>query len=180
MRLLLSTDDHFVKAEAVLHGKVDMRDLRNANAQQLRAVDQVVWSIKDLFYDLTHHEQAALHRRLEAALGGPINGLDYAALSGDLPPELVRGALQRWLPALDAEVTAHRAAKPAAPMKPSGARGAVAPLSSKGAGRWYRDDVDFSIRYQPKGHAGDFMHAWLDRSVVPPRSQSASPLGRGL
>ncbi len=94
MRLLLSTDDHFVKAEAVLDGKVDLRDLRKANDDQLRAVDQYVWAIKGLMDDLSHDAPAALSRRLEKALGQRIEGVERSALTGDLPQGLVRRAQQ--------------------------------------------------------------------------------------
>jgi hypothetical protein len=173
MRLLLSTDDRFVQAETVLSGKVDPRDLRNASDAQLQAVDQYVWAIKGLMDDLSQGTAAALSRRMKKALGEHIDGLHRSSLTGDLPQDLVRGAQHRWLPNLDVEMAAHRAGKtPPQPTPPAHSE----PTISETPGRWYTDDADFSIRYRPKGHAGDFMRAWLDRSADPTPTASAESL----
>ena len=90
MRLLLSADDQFVQAETVLDGKVDLRDLRTANDDQLRAVDHYVWAIKGLLDDLNQDVPATLSSRLDKALGERIEGLERSSLTADLPQPLVR------------------------------------------------------------------------------------------
>ena len=178
MRFLLSTDARFVKAETVLDGKVDLRDLRMANDDQLRAVDQYVWAIKGLLEDLSQDAPAALSRRLEKALGERIEGMERSSLTGDLPQHLLRRAQQQWLPDLASEMAAHRAGTPL-PKEAVLPPPAEAPPLGELRSRWYANDVDFSIRYRPKGHAGDFMRAWLDRSAPgtdAPGSPGAAPL----
>jgi hypothetical protein len=175
MRLLLSTNERFVQAEKVLHGKIDLRDLRVASAEQLQSVAQYVWAIKELFLDLTQDEASAWRRRLEKVFGQELDGHERSFLTGDLPLELVRDAQQRWLPGLEAEVAAHRADK-LLPKKTDTQPPPGGPLSGEAKERWYRNDVDFSIRYRPKGHAGEFMYAWLNRSANPRPLESAAPL----
>ena len=41
--------------------------------------------------------------------------------------------------------------------------------------RWYADDAAFALSFRPKGHAGDFMHDWLDTSATAP-ADSTTPL----
>ena len=110
MRLLLSTDARFVHAEKVLHN-VNLRDLRGANAAQLKAVEDYVWAIKTLFYELTHDEAMVLRLRLEKVLECHLDVHDLSSMTGDLPRELLRETQSRWLPDLTAEVEARHAPK---------------------------------------------------------------------
>ena len=207
MRLLLSTDERFVRADKVLHN-VDLRDLRGANAAQLKAVEDYVWAIKNLFNELTHDEAMELRRRLEKILNRHLDVHELSSLTGDLPRELVRETQERWLPGLTSEVEARRA-HPASPVPGASAWGlSVTPSAQgpflavpallagtnawrnrpapkppptklrlpEGQSRWYADDVQFTLSFRPKGHAGDFMRTWLDRSAEAPASDSPAPL----
>ncbi len=118
LELLLSTDRDFLEARAHLAGNREWRDLRLASDEQVRAVEQYVWTVKGLVYDLIHQGPPELERRLREVLrqtpseGGPAPPLDrrqLAALSGDLPVAVLRMAQQAWLPELDYEVQRHRA-----------------------------------------------------------------------
>ena len=107
MRLLLSTDERFVQQERVLRN-VDLRDLRHADAAQLKAVGDYVWAIKSFLYDLTQDEAAWSTRPPGKVLDRKLDVHELSALTGDLPGELVREALSRWLPRLTVELEARR------------------------------------------------------------------------
>jgi hypothetical protein len=184
MHLLLSADERFTGAEAKLRGQ-DLRDLRRANVEQVKAVEQYAWAIKELFYELIHEGPPALHARLEKGLNRRLTHHEQSSFSGDLPLDLLQKAQERWWPGLDAEVEAHRLGKPLpAPLKnlPPEAPTTKATLLGPPS-RWYRNDGSFSLSYRPKGHAGDFMRSWLDlgaRSVGPEANANVSAIFTAL
>jgi hypothetical protein len=163
-RLLLSADERFVQAEAKLSGRMDLRDLRLASAEQVRAAEQYAWAVKELFYELIHEGSPALRARLEKSVHRPFTSYELSSFTGDLPLDLILKAQQRWWPNLDAEVQAHRSGKPLPPPVKNLLPETPAPEATLlgPPGRWYRNDGNFSLSYRPKGHAGDFMRSWLD------------------
>ena len=116
--------------------------------------------------------------RLRKPLEAQISSRELAALTGQLPIEVVRAAQQVWLPNLAAEVQRYRAGKTVGSSTGQDAEEQTSTDQEREkwviAGGWYRQDSDFAVLYRPNGHADGFMRAWLDLSS---RLQKRTGLG---
>jgi len=158
MQLLLSASPEYVAARATLRG-VPLRDLRQATPEQIAAVGVLVWSIKELFYDVIQQGDDALTRRLERLTVPPPSEEQLTLLVADLPPGSLRLAVQRWLPSLLTEVQNRRAGLP---LTAGPGPQAVAPITLLPHGRWQAHDEDCSFHYLPRRHTDLFLQNWLD------------------
>lgn len=143
MDFLLMPDTRYAKARATLGGR-DLYDLANADAATLKAVEDVAWSIKGLYFDLVTTGAAALGKRYAAALGRPLATGEVARLSGLVSPDTLRAAQVAWFPNLLGEVPSHRAGKRVATplaVKEVAQKIAVAPQAEEGAGDKDTSDI---------------------------------------
>ena len=164
--------------------EVDLLDLTDASEAQLAAVGRVAWAVKQLFLELQSDGHAALRARLEVGTRHPIDDARAAALLGQLPGEVIRAAIQTWLPDLEGDVARQGALAPRMPDEPDERADAdelaLDPRRETwvSAGGWYRQDLDFSIRYRPGGHADAFLHAWLDLAGQFSQATDTEPPGQ--
>ena len=184
MQVLLSSDAKTSEAIKTL-AKVDLLDLLDAKTNELKAAEQLVWGVKELFFDLTTKGQAALRERLAVVLHRELSAEELTRLAGQLPVDAVASAQTEWFPNLLTEVPLHREGGPLPPAKPAptatkaaadkrsaGGSKPVSPDNWVARGGWYRSRNDYAVLYRPTGHADKFLQAWLDLSGA---AQSQSP-----
>lgn len=89
--------------------ELDPLDLREASAEDIRAVEAVAWGVKTLIHDLLADGPAALRPALSDALGGEVAPAVASRMLAGLPLETVRAAQAAWFPDLAREMALHRA-----------------------------------------------------------------------
>ena len=173
LRLLLATDPATAKVLTRLEG-VDLADLHKATPTQLQDVKNLIWAIKDLFYDLAQDDELALIKRYRKLTSDDLSHDQLTALTGDLPVQFVLEAMRKWLPSLQVEVQAYRAGRsiPVAIPPTSVASTPAFPIARS---RWYRRDENCTIEYLPRRHTDMFLRGWLDLTAA-----GASPSGNAL
>jgi len=105
--LLLSEDPGHADDLFMLTG-LDLMDLRDASDDELAAVERVIWSLKQLIYDLTTGGHEAFQTRLSAALDTTLADRDVAHLMGTMPVDALSMLQREWLPQLPEEIAARR------------------------------------------------------------------------
>jgi hypothetical protein len=182
MKLLLSVDPE-VATDLDATSELGWLDLTQATETQLASVGRLVWAIKSLWNELATEGHEALRARLERSFGSEIATAQLSELAGALSFDTLRAAQDAWLPDLAEELREREGGDGPPP-------GAVqtAVMQSAGfddseiafgetwasAGGWYRNDLDFSLRYRPLGHADAFVRAWLDLTAPGIHTQEPS------
>jgi hypothetical protein len=108
--LLLSVDPSHADDLFTLTG-LDLMDLRGASDDELAAVERVVWSLKQLIYDLTTGGHGTFQDRLSAALDTTLAERDVAHLMGTMPVDALAMLQREWLPQLADEIAAREAGR---------------------------------------------------------------------
>ncbi len=168
MRWLLEGNADARKALTEL-GAIGLADLSKATPAQKAAAARLVWSVKGLIADLVTQGQQVMLRRIEDGETGPLQGSG----AGGFSAEGLEAAQQAWLPNLLPEVAAYRRGEQPAPRatKAAASRPAAPSLNYDSAearvadGGWYRRDESYTVFYRPKGHADEFLSAWLGASA---------------
>jgi len=174
LKLLLLVDERAASAMEKLGVDFDFFDVDANDEQQVAAAAEVVWATKRLLHELAHRGQEAIRQRVAKLLDREISNAELAALTAHLSPDTLSVITERWLTELsetelpeEVSDTTSQDSKPAAessealpPDREAGsnsfARERVA------AGGWLRDELTFSIRYRPTGHADLWMKAWIE------------------
>jgi hypothetical protein len=165
MVLLLSTDKKFQVAQRTLDG-VNLSKLQDAPPTQKQAIVDYASAIRRLIHDLGADGGPGLQKRLEAALGAPLDRPPFGSWSGraavtsprstgSLLLDAVRTAGDRWFP----QAAKKKAAAPNGPQTERSDR-------RHRFGNWKVRDDDYSIRYRPRLHADPFLRFWLDASAA--------------
>ncbi len=150
---------------------VDLLDLGHATDDELDAVQAYAWGVKRLIADLSLNGAEAVRLRLAQALSGKAGQASVNDdLVGEIQPATIDGARRAWFPHLMDEMKSLQggAAPPVSQFlekvteDPNVVPQGIAPKKWLGAGGWYRDDADFTMRYRPTRHADAFLRAWLD------------------
>ncbi len=82
-----------------------LQDLTTANDDQIKAVTNLVWEIKVLFYALIKGKASDVLGDLNIGGGAKLSATLVVDLTASLPRDAVTGAQQEWLPNLAAEIT---------------------------------------------------------------------------
>jgi hypothetical protein len=178
-RLLLQSYEGYPAIEASLSG-IDLGDLHEANSDQLQAVESLVWILKESLYDIVQQGHPEIHRRLTSVLGGHASAQQITALANSYPLLMVIDMQREWLPALVAEVEAHRAGTELPPANESLAPNSALRIqderreSAMLASGWYLHGSSLSLRYRPNGHADPFLKTLFDVGVQGVVSSSGS------
>ena len=170
LSLFLSHSD-LSERDLELASSVDLLDLSEASEQEVISVARTALRIKGLLRDLLPGGHAALHQRLEAVVGQKLATHETAPLLGQVPSEVIRQALDLWLPGL---VDDH-ACEETVLVQTVASETDSDPIDFEldedqqreawmESGGWYRQDLDCSIRYRPVGHADPFLQAWIEWS----------------
>ena len=83
---------------------LNLQDLTTANDDQIKAVTNLVWEIKGLFYALIKGKASDVLGDLNIGGGAKLSATLVADLTASLPRDAVTGAQQEWLPNLAAEI----------------------------------------------------------------------------
>jgi hypothetical protein len=176
MRLLLSADKDAARALHTLKngGLIDLTDLQDAGKEELRAIQTLVLSIKQLFTRLELRGQQEIKERLESVLGRELKLETLGPLAALLPAQVVADARKLWLPDLLSEMAARSEKQSAPPVQAVSANEksdevealiddiATERDAAVAAGGWYIPQYEFAIRYRPAGHVDRFFKGWLD------------------
>ena len=144
---------------------LDWLDLSDANPGQLASMGRLLGQVKKLLLELETGGHDALRERLSAALRRDVPTSELAALSGVLSRDVVRNALQAWLPQLETRSDMG---------EPDLALDDEVEEDWSVAGGWYLNSQDFSIRYRPTGHGDAFLRAWLELAANADPTKPAS------
>jgi len=171
MRVLLAGDADEAAYLGDLKG-VDLLDLGSASGDELEAVQSYAWGVKRLFADVSLRGHEALTRRLGKALTrkGP-SGVVLDDLVGELPLATVRNARLAWFPRLGDETKGVDSGAPPASrflekLTVETEPGRREPKKWLEAGGWYRNDLDFTVRYRPARHIDSFVRAWIEAAAA--------------
>ena len=97
--------------------RLNLQDLSRANDAQIKAVTNLVWEIKRLFYALITGKASDVLADLNIGGRAKLSASLVADLTASIPRDVVVGAQQQWLPNLATEMANRRDA--AAVAKPS-------------------------------------------------------------
>jgi hypothetical protein len=84
--------------------RLNLQELGKANAQQIRAVTDLVWEIKRLYYALISGSASDALGDLGIGGGAKLSAALVADLTASIPRDVVVSAQQQWLPNLGAEI----------------------------------------------------------------------------
>jgi hypothetical protein len=84
--------------------RLNLQDLSRANDAQIRAVTNLVWEIKRLFYALIAGKASDVLGDLNIGGGAKLSAALVADLTASIPRDVVIGAQQQWLPNLGTEM----------------------------------------------------------------------------
>jgi hypothetical protein len=83
---------------------LDLQDLSRANNAQIKAVTNLVWEIKGLFYALIKGNASDVLGNLNVGGGAKLSASLVADLTANIPQDVIISAQQQWLPNLGAEM----------------------------------------------------------------------------
>ncbi len=83
---------------------LNLQDLTNASDDQIKAVTNLVWEIKGLFYALIKGKASDVLGDLNIGGGAKLSAALVADLTASIPRDVVISAHQQWLPNLAAEM----------------------------------------------------------------------------
>ena len=153
MKVMISRDE---RGRALIKAvdSLNLQDLTNASDEQIKAVTNLVWEIKWLFYALIKGKASDVLGDLNIGGGAKLSATLVADLTAGIPRDVVISAQQQWLPNLATEMgkrpvtseqeqngwttmtTEPTSAKSAPPEEPSGqdARQEIPTLSPQASG----------------------------------------------
>jgi hypothetical protein len=100
--------------------RLNLQDLSRANDAQIKAVTNLVWEIKRLFYALIMGKASDVLADLDIGGGAKRSTIFIADLTASIPRDVVVSAHQQWLPNLGAEMASRQNAVSAGqPSRPS-------------------------------------------------------------
>ena len=83
---------------------LDLQDLGRANNDQIKAVTNLVWEIKRLFYALIKGQASDVLGDLNIGGGAKLSATLVADLTASIPQDVIISAQQQWLPNLGTEM----------------------------------------------------------------------------
>ncbi len=107
MHLLLSNSPGFAETSAEI-SELDLLDLTDASDDQLSSVKNLVWTVKEFFYDLEARGSEAILERLAGLSGDTLEKRQKKGILAALPPDLLETARLQWFPSLFEEVQKFR------------------------------------------------------------------------
>lgn len=99
---------------------LNLQDLSGASDDQIKAVTNLVWEIKRLFYALIKGKASDVLAELNIGGGAKLSASLIADLTASIPRDVVISAQQQWLPNLGAEMAATAEFRLAGDSKPTG------------------------------------------------------------
>ena len=93
---------------------LNLQDLSGASDDQIKAVTNLVWEIKGLFYALIKGKASDVLADLDIGGGAKLSANLVADLTASIPRDVVISAQQQWLPNLATEMANDRTRQPSA------------------------------------------------------------------
>ena len=153
---LLLAQDTTPPSGAMPGDETDLLDLTGATPVELDRVTGLASRVRDLFAEVASGGHRALLERVQAMRLEPLTVTESRKLLAGLPEDLARRATREWL----------------ASDELAAVDGSEAIFDGPGSvgdredwvwtGGWYLDELEFSLRYRPSGHADPFLESWLD------------------
>jgi hypothetical protein len=103
MKVMIGRDDRGRALLEAVHG-LNLQDLTRASDGQIKAVTNLVWEIKGLFYTLISGKASDVLADLNIASGAKLSASLVADLTASIPRDVLVGAQQEWLPNLATEM----------------------------------------------------------------------------
>ncbi len=103
MKMMISRDERG-RALVKTVDSLNLQDLSDASDDQIKAVTNLVWEIKGLFYALIKGKASDVLGGLNIGGGAKLSATLVADLTASIPRDVVIGAQQQWLPNLAAEM----------------------------------------------------------------------------
>ena len=158
-------------------GNLSLQDLSGASDAQIKAVTNLVWEIKRLFYALIKEKASDVLADLDFDGSAQQSATLIADLTASMPRDVVVGAQQQWLPNLGREMANRPVAGSASSHARSGSDGSQAnakrrevPPSKGAAGK-----ADAAKARSDGGKEGLSAERSSSASAEPSLDRSASP-----
>ncbi len=103
MKMMISRDE---RGRALIRtvDSLNFQDLSGANDDQIKAVTNLVWEIKGLFYALIKGKASDVLGTFNVSGGAKLSATLVADLTASIPRDVVTSAQQQWLPNLATEM----------------------------------------------------------------------------
>ena len=144
MMLLLAGDEDPVMNDAFFKELIESGD-ELFDIEDEDTIGTLEAAHKKLFAELQQDAQGTIKTRLDRLTGMPLSDAQVRALAGGISPDVLAAARRAWWPEDDAETISDDGDE----VKPA-------------PGSWSRDDVAFTVKYRPIGHADGLLRAWFD------------------
>lgn len=165
LALLLSVDPE-ARRELAEFNKLDPLDLQDASLESQQVALSIAWRIKQLCAELLREGHAGLEARLEKLAGRELEPGLLGELCGGLSSEVASTAIRSWFPELEQELmqrsTGERVLPGESNLTDLDYDSEAARENWVQRGGWYRQDLDPSLRYRPRGHDDSFIQAWIE------------------
>ncbi len=103
MKVMISRDERGRTLIKAVDG-LNLLDLTDASDEQIKAVTDLVWQVKGLFYTLISGKASDVLADLDIGGGAKLSANVVADLTASLPRDVVISAQQQWLPNLATEM----------------------------------------------------------------------------
>ena len=103
MKVMISRNERGRALIKTVNG-LNLQDLSGANDDQIKAVTNLVWEIKGLFYALISGKASDVLADLNIGSGAKLSANLVADLTASIPRDVVINAHQQWLPDLGTEM----------------------------------------------------------------------------
>ena len=103
MRVMISRHERGRALIKTVDG-LNLQDLANASDDQIKAVTNLVWEIKSLFYALISRKASDVLADLDIGTGAKLSATLVADLTANIPRDVVISAQREWLPNLATEI----------------------------------------------------------------------------
>lgn len=89
--------------------RLNLQDLSQASAENVKAVTNLVWEVKSIFRDLIASKAGDVLGSLNIADGAKLSAQLVADLTANIPRDVITSAQQQWLPNLATEMSVQKA-----------------------------------------------------------------------
>ena len=150
-------------ASQIAVAELDLLDLSGAQKSEFELVQAWALAQKKFLHSIAVGGQSQFISQIEALAQRSLTTAEAADLLAGLSTEVLESAMADWMPQLASELERDVRYQDENFETPSGE---LDPVREQGtaAGGWYRQDLDFTIRYRPRGHADPFVRAWIELS----------------
>ncbi|MFT5303315.1 MAG: hypothetical protein ACI814_004134 [Mariniblastus sp.] len=119
MRVLLTADPVAAEILQRVGPTFDFADIDPDSPSDVQDAVKLVWSLKRLLQDLASDGPRAVRSRLESVMMLDVSDAELQKMVSNLDAPVFQNAVRRWIPDLNAEITAHSLAAGLPPRQPT-------------------------------------------------------------